>query len=252
MPEGVEVKLQIEKLKKLKNQSILSIKIASGRYTRHSKPKGYKSFKKILPIKIKSIHHKGKFIYFLLENNWIIMITLGMTGKLKIRKEPIKHDHIIIKTNKYTLYFNDQRNFGTFEFTNNQEVLQKKLSNLGYDPLQEKISFKQFQEHLKKFKPELTIDELMLNQKFISGIGNYLRSDILYCAEINPRSPISQINPIYRKKLLRCIYKTMHDSYKKQKSKTHKFIIYKQKVAPNGKPVRKYKDSKKRSVYTIF
>ena len=40
-----------------------------------------------LPLKIKSIHHKGKFIYLMLSNDWIIMITLGMTGRLLLKKE---------------------------------------------------------------------------------------------------------------------------------------------------------------------
>lgn len=249
MPEGVEVKIQLEKLKKLRNQEIESIRIQSGRYSRHGHPKGFVSFRKALPLKIKSIHHKGKFIYFLLSNNWVIMITLGMTGKLKIRKEHKKHDHIQIKTNKNLLFFNDVRNFGTIEFSNNLDFLSKKLENLGYDPLQDKISFIQFLEHIRKFKSSLEIGELLLNQKFISGIGNYLRSDILYCSKINPHTKIGDLKKIFLKKLLKCIYKTMENSYQKQKERTHKFIIYKQTISPAGNQIKKYKDSKGRNIW---
>jgi len=249
MPEGVEVKLQIEKLKKLKNQEIQSVKILSGRYSRHGHPKGFISFKKALPLVIQSIHNKGKFIYFMLSNNWIIMITLGMTGKLKIRKEHQKHDHIQFLISKYTLYFNDLRNFGTIELTNDKNVLENKLNRLGYDPLQENIGFPQFLAHIGKFKQELEIAELLLNQKFISGIGNYLRSDILYCSKINPKSKIKDLSTNTLEKLLKCIIKTMHESYSKQKQKNHKFLIYKQKISPIGNPVKKYKDTKGRMVW---
>jgi len=249
MPEGVEVKLQIEKLKKLKNQSIQSIKILSGRYSRHSPPKNLKNIQKQLPLTIISINHKGKFIYITLSNNWHILITLGMTGKLTIHKTPLKHDHILISTNKYNLYLNDLRNFGTIQFTNHHETLLKKLNQLGYDPLQEKISLPQFLAHIGKFKPNTIISELLLNQKFISGIGNYLRSDILFCSKINPLTPIINLSPITLKNLLKCIINTTHNSYKKQKNKTHKFIIYKQNISPSGNPVKKIKDSHNRTIW---
>lgn len=249
MPEGVEVRLQLEKLDKLKNQSIQSIKIISGRYSRHGNPKGFIKFRKSLPLNIISIHHKGKFIYFILSNNWIIMITLGMTGKLRISSNQEKHDHIEIKTSNYTLYFNDLRNFGTIEFTNNLEILTNKLNKLGYDPLQEKITSSQFYAHIGKFNPDIEIAEILLNQNFLSGIGNYLRSDILYCSKINPHSRIGTFSSNILKILKKCIYTTMLDSYKKQKEKKHKFIIYKQLISPAGNTVQKYKDSKGRTVW---
>jgi len=249
MPEGVEVKIQLEKIKKLKNKDVEDIKILSGRYSRHGNPKGFLSFKKSLPLKINSIHNKGKFIYIMLSNNWVIMITLGMTGKLKIRKYPIKHDHIIIKTNKGILFFNDLRNFGTIEFTQDSDVLLNKLNRLGYDPLQEKIDFNVFLAHVGKFKADIEIAELMLNQKFMSGVGNYLRSDILYCAKINPHSKIGNLSKDALNNLHKCIYKVMLDSYSKQKEKNHKFIVYKQYKSPVGNIIKKYKDKNGRMVW---
>ena len=242
MPEGVEVKLQLEKLDKLLNQDIDKIEIHSGRYTRHGHPKGYISLKKNLPLKIKSIHHKGKFIYLMLSNDWIIMITLGMTGRLLLKKEREKHDHIEFITEKYKLFFNDLRNFGTIEFTNKKEILLHKLDKLGFDPLQEKITTTEFYAHIGKFK-NMEIAELMLNQKFVSGIGNYLRSDILYCSKINPHAMIRNLSTDILNKLLKCIYKTMENSYRKQKVKKHKFLIYRDKEA------YKYKDTKGRMVW---
>ena len=249
MPEGVEVKLLLEKIKKLKNQSIQSIKILSGRYTRHGDPQGFQEFKKSLPQTIQSIHQKGKFIYFTLSDNWYIMITLGMTGKIVIHNIPEKHDHIEFITPKYTFYFNDLRNFGTIIFTQNKEILDKKLSSLGFDPLQNKTSFSQFKEQFLKFNPKHQIGETLKNQKFFAGIGNYLRSDILYCSKINPKKTLDEFTQTNLKKLHQCIYKTMNNSYKKQKNKEHKFLIYRQKISPAGNPVHKYKDSTGRYIW---
>jgi len=255
MPEGVEVKLQIEKLNKLKNQPIQSIHILSGRYTRHGPPIGFKQFQKNLPLTIEHINHKGKFIYFTLTNGWYILITLGMTGKLILQSNPPKtqkHNHIELNFPNQTLFFNDLRNFGTIQFTNNNETLIHKLDKLGFDPLQENITPAQFLAHIGKFHPNKKIGELLLDQRFISGVGNYLRADILYCAKIHPESEIGNIPPNILKKLLECISKTMHSSYQKQKTKKEfKFIIYKQPLSPINNPTEKYKDKYGRTIWYV-
>ncbi len=249
MPEGVEIKLQLEKLKNLKNQQIQSIEILSGRYTRHGDPQGFKEFKKSLPEIIQSIHQKGKFIYFKLSNEWYILITLGMTGKIVIHKTPEKHDHIQFKTPKYTFYFNDLRNFGTIIFTQNKDILDKKLQKLGYDPLQNKTTFSQFEKQLDKFNQSKQIGEILKDQKFFSGIGNYLRSDILFCAKIHPKKILENLTYQNKKLLHKCIYQTMQNSYSKQKQKEHKFLVYKQKLSPLGNPISKFKDSSGRYIW---
>ena len=99
MPEGVEVSLLTKRIQKLKKCTISSINILGGRYSRHGNPKGLKEIKKNLPLKIINIHNKGKFIYMTLENNWYILITLGMSGTINIHQNPIKHDNIQFLTN---------------------------------------------------------------------------------------------------------------------------------------------------------
>jgi len=251
MPEGVEVKLMLEKLKKLHNQPITQIKIYSGKYTRHGKPLGFNLFRKNLPLLIKNIQSKGKFIYISLSNNWFILLQLGMAGKLITKKNREKHDHIEFTTPKYNLYFHDIRNFGNIQFTNKKEILEYKLQKLGYDPLQDNITLKQFTKHIQSFFPYKRIGSLLLEQNFISGIGNYLRADILYCAKIHPEKEIGSFTKKNIKKLLECIKKTMLSSYQKQKNKDFKFIIYKQDKSPKGNPISKYKDNKGRTMWFV-
>jgi len=209
MPEGVEVSLLTKKIQKLKNCTISSITILGGRYSRHGEPKGFASIKQHLPLKIISIHNKGKFIYLTLEKQWFIMITLGMSGSIVIHPNPQKHDHIQFHTNCGNFFFQDMRNFGTIEFTNNPITLTNKLNKLGFDPLTDHITPSQFIALLGRFPENNKIGELLLQQKFISGIGNYLRADILYCAQIHPFTLIKNISPIHAKKLLQCIYAIM-------------------------------------------
>jgi formamidopyrimidine-DNA glycosylase len=81
MPEGPEILFMIDSLQKFKNNNLNSIKIIGGRYKRHNLPTNFKLFNKNLPSKINHIKCKGKFIYIILENEWCIWITLGMTGQ---------------------------------------------------------------------------------------------------------------------------------------------------------------------------
>ena len=207
MPEGPEIKVMTLKLQKLRNNIIQNIKILGGRYIRHGYPENYLLFKKALPLKINTVNNKGKFIYFNMENGWYIMFTMGMTGKILIHDDPIKHDNILFETNKGDFYFNDQRNFGTVKFTNNKNELAKKLDNLGIDFLSNNISKNEFIQHFQKFNQKQAIGKLLLNQGFVAGVGNYLRSDTLYCAKLSPFRELNSLNNIELTQFYQCLKK---------------------------------------------
>ena len=77
MPEGPEVKRLTVRVNNLVSQhKIKNIKINSGRYTKKL-PDGYNKFIENLPLKIEEVKCKGKFIYFVLENNFYIFNTLS-------------------------------------------------------------------------------------------------------------------------------------------------------------------------------
>ena len=248
MPEGVEVSLLVERLNQgLENCVLTKVKVLGGRYYRHGDPKGFKGFNKSLPLKIIQIGNKGKFIYFILEDEWVIWLTLGLTGMVH-QGEKVKHDHLEFITPCFNFYFNDVRNFGTIEFHQGLENLKNKLKTLGFDPLQEKISFSDFQ---KLLKDNQKIGEFLMNQKYVSGIGNYLRADILYQSKIHPLSLIKNIPTEKLKDLLKNIHSVMRQSYLKQKSGKYKFLIYQQNQDNLGNPVEKLKDKNGRMMWFV-
>ena len=80
MPEGPECRRMAHQLaERVSNRTIKSIEIVSGRYTK--KPiENIEKFEDDLPIKIQGAGVHGKFIFFLLNSQWSIWNTLGMTG----------------------------------------------------------------------------------------------------------------------------------------------------------------------------
>lgn len=137
--------------------------------------------------KIVGVGCKGKLIVFILEGERFISSTLGMTGSWVEREE--KYTKAVMKTSVGTFYYNDMRGFGKISLLSEKE-LDKKLDKIGLDVLDYSLSLGQIpdQTWLSLFnrKSKKKICTFLLEQDRIAGIGNYLRSEILHAAEINP------------------------------------------------------------------
>ena len=246
MPEGPEAKFMTYQLSKLfLNSKLSNILFTSGRYTRHPKPKLYKQFINHLPSNISNIQSKGKFIYFTLNNNWFIFVTLGMSGHFIL--DDIKHSNIKFITNHGNFFINDVRNFATINFSNSISDLSKKLNSLGPDPLSDNISCKKLFFKLKSIKNQNTfISDLLLNQKFISGIGNYIRAESLFLSKLSPFRKIKNIKYKEFCSLIKNIKFIMKKSFKTQINNgihSYKFYVYKRKFTSNGTPITKTKNN---------
>jgi len=113
-----------------------------------------------------------------------LQMTMGMSGHFKMvpLNEIPKHSHLIFYAHgSVALCFVDVRRFGKWKVTNDWS------NNRGPDPT---TDFDAFVDNIdqrmssKDFKKP--IFEVMMNQKYFNGIGNYLRAEILYRAEIDP------------------------------------------------------------------
>jgi len=212
MPEGPDVKILTECLNEIiTNQYIKDIKIFSGRYTRKD-PEGYKALIKELPLKILSVKSKGKFIYFELENDWYIFNTLGMTGTWKFTED--KHTRFIFTLDKIKLYYTDIRNFGTFSFKKGKKELDKKLNSLGLDVFKPKTEFTElnFMNVLDKNENK-TLPEVLMNQKNYAGIGNYIKSECLYHAELSPHRLVKSLSIEEKRRLYNKIKMVIYGTY---------------------------------------
>ena len=92
------------------------------------------------------------------------------------------------------LYFYDQLSFGTIKIFNEEE-LNKKLNKIGLDIMDENTTLEMFINKInqpKNFKK--VIGNILLNQKIISGVGNYLRADSLWLSKISPFRKIKNLS----------------------------------------------------------
>lgn len=225
MPEIKEVRKFADFIKKnIKNKKIIEIKILAGRYKKHEPFKNYNIIKKKLPLKVIDVKTRGKFLYIIFEKNFYLFSTLGLTGgwcylkknnnKIKFSKNlndyskflskekidsyinnSINHLNVEFKTKDGSLYYYDMLSFGSLKIVNNIEELNKKLNSLGPDIMDDKTDYILFKNQITKIKNlNKSIGIVLVDQKIVSGIGNYLRSEILYISKINPFKKIKKLN----------------------------------------------------------
>ena len=177
MPEGPEVKRNVHYLNSvLQGTRITDLTINSGRYVKHGPFKGYELIIQDDVI-VEEVCCKGKFIYFKFTNSASLWSTLGMSGMWQQKNS--KHTRVTLTNHEgQSVYFNDIRNFGTLKYVQSATELKKKLKTLGPDVLNSEVDQDAIRERLLK-KPNKTIAENLMNQSVISGIGNYLKAEIL-------------------------------------------------------------------------
>jgi formamidopyrimidine-DNA glycosylase len=130
----------------------------------------------------------------------------------------MKHINVEFTFNSGTLYFYDQLSYGTLTVLSQKE-LDSKLKKIGKDMGDPETTFEDFYDALKlrsgdrrSLKGEASnpknfrassepIGNLIVNQKIISGVGNYLRADSLWAAKISPFRKLKDISKIELKKL---------------------------------------------------
>jgi endonuclease-8 len=199
MPEGPEVLEYYNFIKPLLvNKTLTNFEILSGKYIKKSL-QYLDIFKDKLPCKINKVFIKGKTIFIYLDNDLSLVITHGMSGYWSDELE--KHSRIKFEINtSNALYYVDTRNFGTITICLNKYELDLKENKLGPYILHDNISYDEFYSRLDT-KKRNKIAIALLDQHLISGIGNYLRCDILWYAKINGECRIKDLT-LHQKKIL--------------------------------------------------
>ena len=109
-----------------------------------------------------------------------LLFRFGMTGRFRFTSatDIPKHSHLQFYTMEEpqkVLNFVDSRRFGSWRMSESWG------EERGPDPMTEHEEFKKnILEHLEEVVFNRPICEVLLNQKYFNGIGNYLRAEILF------------------------------------------------------------------------
>lgn len=207
MPELPEVEVTRRTLLKfIENKVIKNIKINNPNL-RFKIPENFK--KNVTGQKIIKVLRRSKYILIYLKNDYVMIAHLGMSGKFLIKNNYSKD---FLKTSYYSNEFSSKHNHLEFFFSNNLKVIYNDPRRFGFFLL-DKISKLDVNKFLSKLGPEplgkdlkkdylilktkatqRTIKTLLMDQRFISGIGNIYANEILFLAKIRPNKISSKLS----------------------------------------------------------
>ena len=196
MPELPEVEtIKNDLCKTVCGKKIIRVLIHNPKVIRQPAPAVFK--KSLAGVSIERIFRRGKLLILELSNGKFLTVHFKMTGQLVLRQSPSAPKKLLAAVAvgknicRVTFYlssgmildFNDQRLFGELRLIDDWQKL-KFIQSLGPEPFD--LTFADFKDMLFKRKTE--IKPLLLDQTFISGIGNIYAAEILFRAKINPQS----------------------------------------------------------------
>ena len=168
--------------------------------------------------KVTGVTRKGKYLLIRLDDADLLVAHLGMSGQLlRVNpKEPReRHTHVVISfTQGSQLRFIDPRTFGELFVTTTEELPDEipELAHLGFDPIDEVMSWTRFAELLYAKKTKLK--PLLMDQRFVAGIGNIYADEILFAAGLRYDRSSETLTAQEVRRLYRAMIETLQDAIK--------------------------------------
>ncbi|KAJ6818569.1 formamidopyrimidine-DNA glycosylase isoform X1 [Iris pallida] len=162
---------------------------------------------------------KGKNLWLQLDSPPFPSFQFGMTGAIYIKgvavtkykrsavsetdEWPSKYSKVFIELEDGLEFsFTDKRRFAKVRLLQDPKAVPP-ISELGPDALLEPMTVDQFVDSLGKKK--IAIKPLLLDQSYISGIGNWVADEVLYQARIHPLQVAANLSKEKCESLHRCI-----------------------------------------------
>ena len=282
MPEGPEVRRMAESLQaRLAGKSIFRITITEkSRYSKN----GLSLFDRLkYPLEINQIVSRGKRIIFhchhldLLTQActpfWLVSF-LGMEGRwqfvrgshsgIEVQIGHTIYTRPILRVRETTVYFNDTRHFGALIICTSEAELQASFSRIGPDLLADTITLEQYRVVARqKGLVNKEVAWFLMEQKYFSGVGNYLKAEILYASRLHPGRIMNTLTDTDLEKLYTSTLSIIHDSYRNggltiaTYSDANGVIgkyqrkIYNKTVDPLGNPIIRQEFSDKRTTHWV-
>ena len=229
MPELPEVQTIVDDLeRKVVGKTIVDV---WSDYKKAVRP-SFSVFKKgVLKRKVVGTERRGKHLVLNLTGGYSIVIHLKMIGHLLFKRKGEKNKKFEEKINQYIhhiIYFkngdrlamSDMRKFAWMRFIKTDSVgKMKEIAQLGIDALSSDLGLKKFEELLKK-REKGKIGIVILDQKWIAGVGNIYRSEILFEAGVAPERLIKSLKREERKKLYLAMRKVLKKSVRMRGTST--------------------------------
>ncbi len=162
------------------------------------------------------IERRGKFILVHLENH-VLVIHLGMTGKLLFDSGRTPYTRAIFGFDGCTLFYEDIRQFGSIEWS---ATIPERIELLGPEPFD--ITAAEFFEATRGRRTP--VKALLLNQRVLRGLGNIYVDESLWRAGITPRLLAGKLSSPRASRLLAEIQNVLHEAIEQRGSSISDYV----------------------------
>ena len=180
---------------------------------RHKTPKEFRE--RLIRRKVTKVGRRGKYLLLHLDDGNVLVAHMGMTGRFLRgnKRVPLQdHTHVIITFQQGgDLRFIDPRTFGElFVVTPDELGKVKELAHIAIDPLETAFTWPQFSEMLATRKAKLK--SLLMDQEFISGLGNIYSDEVLFAAGLRHDRMSDELSSQEVRRLYRAIQEVVQES----------------------------------------
>jgi len=163
------------------------------------KPVSLAPLSTVIGARIASINRRGKFLWFELDRDFVLVAHLGMSGQFLVAQKDRPtpghvraHFRLSRGFNKREVAFNDRRTFGWLSVEQLTDGIPQSALHIAADPFDKSFDRSQVISQIKSRKAE--IKSVILNQEIMSGVGNIYADESLWRAKIHPETPACDLS----------------------------------------------------------
>ncbi|MDY6875312.1 MAG: DNA-formamidopyrimidine glycosylase [Chloroflexota bacterium] len=203
MPELPEVETVARGLRaSLVGRTIIGVEVRWARSVVSPSPTVFA--RRLMGQTVTGVGRRGKWVVITLSGGGTLLVHLRMTGKLILERGEStgdRHTRVSFSLDDgRNLRFSDQRKFGRLHLMDEPAGV---LGELGPEPLSDEFTAARLGGMLARRRGR--IKPLLLNQRFLAGLGNIYTDEALWRARIHPLRQAAGLTPVDVRRLHRAI-----------------------------------------------
>src|SRR5438477_3999934 len=180
---------------------------------RHARRKEFAD--RLAGTKIVKIDRRGKYVLLFLDDGDALVVHFGMSGQFirGTRRQPLpQHTHVVLEfAQGGDLRYIDPRTFGEMFVAKADELGKvKELDHIAIDPLEDTFTWQEFSYELSRRASKLK--PLLMDQKFVSGLGNIYSDEVLFAAGLRHDHMSNQLSAQEVRRLYRAMREVLQDA----------------------------------------
>jgi formamidopyrimidine-DNA glycosylase len=151
---------------------------------------------RLLGRRIGFVGRHGKFLLIDVEGDLTWVIHLGMSGRIRLVSsggDRLAHTHVVVETDRaQEMHFVDPRTFGFMAVFTPEERAAQPFARLGPDALNSLPRYPRLASWMEN--RTVAIKSLLLDQRFVAGLGNIYADEVLHRSHIRPDRPAGTLS----------------------------------------------------------